>query len=489
MPELTAEQVERLSGGLEQASKDLTGAREEMAKYNTKVGELLAEQEALRKDAGNSGVRLDKISSELENLAARMQSLGEQYTNLLGQQRQSMRILGHEGASEDRAYVYRHPNSRGTIFESKQQAIEVGMFFMATMSRDCGAKHGARRWLREHQQDLRYLPVVPKSFVEEFEQGWLKTYQDATRGLATQALTGGATPGSVLCRPEFANTLIRNVEEHGAFRQEALIWPMGADTVYIPRRSGGFTVYWEGEAEAPTASDPAFQLLGMTAKKMMILHQYSSELAEDAAIALADILVFEVALAIATEEDRIGFNGTGTGGVSPGFAGFVGVLGSARNGDTDFTPIAVTGAANADLTSEITAAKLRAMTGQLHTWSRAGAKWYMHRTVLADCDGIAYTNGPSVVSYREGRSVSIMGYPVREVEGMPASADITQSMPVLALGDLRRCWVLGDRRQVEIQTSEHYAFNTDQLTMRATARVGFLRLQGNGMVVYVTGTT
>ena len=76
---------------------------------------------------------------------------------------------------------------------------------------------------------------------------------DIAKGrMATQDLAGRQTPGSVLVHPEFSNTLIRNVEEHGVFRQNALIWPMGSDTVHIPRRIGGLTVFWEGEAEAGT---------------------------------------------------------------------------------------------------------------------------------------------------------------------------------------------------------------------------------------------
>ena len=71
---------------------------------------------------------------------------------------------------------------------------------------------------------------------------------------------------------------------------------------------------------------------------------------------------------------------------------------------------------------------------------------------------------------------------------MPVSPS-SQNTHVLALGDLRKSWVLGDRRAPEMQTSEHYAFNTDQITVRMRARLAFLSISGNGMVVYKTGTT
>ncbi len=494
MPELTEEQAVKLQDGLEAATKSLDSAREGMAECNTKVDTLVKRQDALDKAGDTSEGERNAITKELKELSTQMQGLGDQYTNLLGQHRNGMKSLALSGRNENQSFTYRHPNSRGAIFESRRQAVELGMFFMATMQREGSARTHARQWLNEQKADLRYLPNIPQSFIRDMGNEWVQNMDKFTRGeLAIQDLTGGATPGSILTRPEFSNTLIRNIEEHGVFRREALVWPMGSDTVYIPRRAGGFTVHWEGEAEAGTESDPDFQLLGMTAKKMMILHQWSSELDEDAVISLADIILFEMSLTIATEEDRIGFNGTGAGGDSPGFAGFVGLLGAPANAtaataDSTGVPILITGAATNDLTTEVTQAKLRAMTGALHTWARGNAKWYMHRSVHADFDGIETTGGGPVVTYRDGETARIMGYPIMNVEGMPASPS-AQSTNVFALGDLRKSWILGDRRAMSIQTSEHFAFNTDQLTIRTTSRVGFLMIQGNGMVVYKTGTT
>ena len=487
---LTPERLEEAVATIEQATESLTKTRAEMDAANKKVGELLTQQEDLKKKDATHDELLKKIEVQLANIAAKMESVAHEHTNLSDRLRTSMKEVGASGQADDKAFIYRHPNSKGAIFQSRQQATEIGMFFMATMGRDTAVRGQARRWLNERKADLRYLPNIPKSFVEEFGGDWLRKLQEVQKGaLVTEDLTAGATPGSVLTRPEFVQSLIRNVEEHGKFRQNALIWPMGADTVYFPRRKSGFSAPgWEGEGEAGSEVDPDFDQVTMQAKKMFNLHQHSSELTLDAVISLADILMFEIALQIATEEDRIGFNGDGTGGVSPGFAGFIGVLGMTRNGDTaPIGPIAVTGAAGSDLSTEVTLAKLRAMTGQLHTWARGGAKWYMHRTILADLMGISDGNWGSVVKFTEGRVASIMGYPVEEVEGMPVSPSAA-STAQFALGDLRRSWILGDRTQVEIQTSEHYAFNTDQLTYRWKKRMAVKPVQPNGMVVYVGGT-
>lgn len=493
---LTPENVEELVSTVKEGTDALTLARAQMDESNKRVAELLKQQEELKQGGESVQADVKRINEELQSLGNRMETLASNFTDLTHTTRKAMRAVGTDGAREDVSYV--HPNGRGqSIFRCRDEALQIGMYLMATMEREGAVKAGARKWLAERKNDLQYLPQITPSLVRDLGKEWQETIQqiDMNRPdwMAGEDLASRATPGSVLTRPQFADTLIRNVEEYGMFRQNALVWPMGAETVRIPRRSGGLTVYWEGEAEAGTETDPNFQLLGMTAKKPFMLHQYSSELSEDAALSLADILVFEFALAMATEEDRIGFNGTGAGGNSPGFAEYIGVLGADANAtaataDSTFVPHLVTGAAGADLTTELTEAKLREMTGRLHTWAMAGAKWYMHRSVHADCDGIQMgTSGGSVVKYQDPRSPTIMGYPVVNAEGMPASPSAA-STKVFALGDLRKSWILGDRRAPEMQTSEHYAFNTDQITIRMRARIAFLMQSGNGMVVYQTGT-
>ena len=488
---LDEKQVAELTEGLQTANQALEDTRKEMDKSNTQVAELLAKQKTLDATSTTGANEIEDLNKRLQDQANRMDTIAKQHTELVHITRTQSRMVGASTSNSNDAYVYRHPNSKGTIFKCKEQAKQIGMYFMATMAKEGPCKANARRWLKERAGDLQFLPNLSPRLIQDLGNEWTATVtklQTIDRDIVSQDLGGHTTPGAVLVFPEFSATLIRNVEEHGVFRREALIWPMGSDIVHIPRRKAGVSVVWEGEAEAGTETDPSFQLVAITAKKMMMLHQFSSELNEDAAISLADILVFEFALAIALEEDRIGFNGTGTGGNSPGFAGYVGVLGADANAteataDSTFVPQLVTAATSDDTTPEVTEAKLREMTGRVHTWARNNAKWYMNRTVHADFDGIQQgTAGGSVVQYQDPRSATIMGFPIVDVEQMPVSPS-SASTHVIALGDLRRSWILGDRRAPEVQTSEHYAFNTDQLTMRVRARIAFLMQSGNGMVV------
>ncbi len=500
---LDEKQIGTLTEGLQSALSDLNATRKQMAAKNDEVAALIKLQEALVKQSGNNESGLLKVNEEMSQLAQQMKTIAEQHTNLVHLTTKGMRQLGSATPDSDLAYVvslsgFKIDNPKrgeGVIFQSRRQAQEIGMWLIATQSRETEGRLRARKWIQNEGGNLRFMPNIPISFIQDFGNEWsekmkaMQKYADVP-GIdpVLQTLKGGTTPGSVLVQPEFSDALVRNVEEYGVFRQNAMIWPMASDTVYIPRRESGIDVYWEGEAEAGTTTEPDWTLLGMTAKKMLMLTQVSSELSEDSAITIAALLMQEYALAFATEEDRIGFNGTGTGGNSPGFAGYVGVLGAAAHAtpataDTNGVPIEVVGETDDDTTPEVTEYTLREMTGVLHTWARGNAKWYLHRTVLADFAGISMgTAGGSVVAFQDGLPKSIMGYPTVEVEAMPVSPS-SANTHVVALGDLRKSWILGDRRSVEVQTSEHYAFNSDQLTTRAKSRIGFLMIQGNGMVV------
>jgi HK97 family phage major capsid protein len=498
MPTATLDERELadLTESIKSATAELNDARKKIEESNKTASALvprMKELDALKDQGKEVSRELETTREKLNKLAIDMEGLSVKHTKLVETTREQMKSIGSKTDESEDGYVYKGDGSKGSLFKSKRQAQEIGVFILATASNGSnqGNRDRARRWLRENGRSLRYLPDIPQSMISAFGDEWTKQVTESMRQsnfpYAAQDLTTVAPPGAVLVWPEFVQTLIRNVEEHGRFRQNATVWPMQSGITYLPRWKAGFPYpEWEGEGDTIATQDPDVDMLQMIAKKMAILTQHSNELSMDNVISVADIVMFGIALAFASEEDRIGFNGTGAGGKGPtGYAGFVGVLGSARNGDTDATPFAVTGAIPNDLTTEITEAKLRAMTGLLHSWAVPNAKFYTHRSVHADLDGISNANGP-VVKYQDGKTATIMGAPIVDVDQMPISPGAA-STAVLAYGDLRKSWYLGDRRAPEIVTSEHFLFNKDLLAIRATQRIGIRAVQGNGMVVYVTG--
>ena len=120
--------------------------------------------------------------------------------------------------------------------------------------------------------------------------------------------------------------MILLIEKYGVFRQNALEYPMGSDSALAPKLTSGLTVYCPGAGVAPTKSDLAFAGVGLNAKKWMTLTALDSELDEDSAIAIGELIGFMVGYAFAKKEDEVGFLGDGTST----YFGHVGIAGALR---------------------------------------------------------------------------------------------------------------------------------------------------------------
>jgi HK97 family phage major capsid protein len=79
-----------------------------------------------------------------------------------------------------------------------------------------------------------------------------------------------------------------------------------------PRRTDGLTASFTGENTALTESQVSWDNINLTAKKLGVLTRMSTEIEQDAVVAIADWLVGEIAYAFAAKEDDCGFNGDGT---------------------------------------------------------------------------------------------------------------------------------------------------------------------------------
>jgi HK97 family phage major capsid protein len=136
--------------------------------------------------------------------------------------------------------------------------------------------------------------------------------QVARRPIGKAQGEGVDSAGGFLVPEELMANIIVLRELFGVFRQECQVVPMGSDTS-------------TGRA-APAASPPsslartrpspsprrAWDNVNLTAKKLGVLTRMSTEIDQDAVVAIADWLVGEIAYAFASKEDDCGFNGDGT---------------------------------------------------------------------------------------------------------------------------------------------------------------------------------
>jgi HK97 family phage major capsid protein len=282
--------------------------------------------------------------------------------------------------------------------------------------------------------------------------------------------TNSNPDGGYLVPDELSQAIIDLREVYGVFRRECRVWPMGGDTLMIPRRTGGITIGLVGEnpSSAISQSTPTFDQVQLVAKKFGGLSLLSSEIAEDAVIDLADWIANEFAYAFANFEDTAGFTGDGTStyggirGLTNLFAEANGLAGS------------VLATAGDDTFAEVIAEDVSSLMGKLPAYARPNAKFYCSATCADIVFGriAALAGGNTTQTLRDGLGLSYLGYPIVISQALPSStSQLTDGSVMFLFGDLSKSSALGDRRMVKVFPSEHRYMDTDQIGIRGLERI------------------
>lgn len=281
------------------------------------------------------------------------------------------------------------------------------------------------------------------------------------------------TTGGVLVPTELIPNIILLIEKYGVYRRNVLEYPMASDSALAPKLSSGLAVYCPGAGVAPSLSDAAFKGVGLTAKKWMTLTALDSELNEDAAIAIGELVGFLIGQAFAQKEDEVGFLGDGTST----YFGHTGIAGALRAVDATIGNIKSLVVAAGNNYSEIILANFETLLGTVPDYADNGdLKWYCSRkfyyTVmikLAMAAGGA--NATEILSGSVSREKTFLGYPLEFTQAMPKTEANDQVCVLLA--NLKLGAYLGDRRKLTIDRSTEAYFTTDQIGIRGTERVAF----------------
>jgi HK97 family phage major capsid protein len=287
-------------------------------------------------------------------------------------------------------------------------------------------------------------------------------------GVESRALSEGTgTAGGVLVPDELNQAIISLRETYGVFRQEAEVIPMGRDVMEIPRDTGDLTATFTGENTALTESDPTFNNVTLTAKKLGIITRFSSELAEDAIIDIADFVARKMAWAFAFKEDTVGFNGDGT-------AGHGSIDGIAKIFDDDNTLAGATDpiTANCDTFAEVAAQDVALLMGLIPAYAAQNAKFYCSRVAAELVFGrLQAAGGGNTIQTLTGQTRRLyLGHEVVESQVLATTTGAINNTTMLLFGDLRQSSSLGDRRGIMVKTSEDRYFELDQIAIKATER-------------------
>ncbi len=278
--------------------------------------------------------------------------------------------------------------------------------------------------------------------------------------------------GGFLVPDELSRVIIDLREQYGVLRREARVWPMGSDTLDVPRRSGGVTIAGVGEGATLGESNPTFDMVKLVAKKAGGFTRLSSEVAADAVLDLAEWVAQEYGYAFAKFEDQCAFIGDGTStylGVR-GLGNLFTTTGGSGGGQLVG---AVDAASNHDTFAEIDASDLTSVMAKVPQYALDNAKWYCSSVAaqLVFNRLAASAGGNNTTTLREGLGLSYLGYPIVISQVMPTSTGDLSDLPMLYFGDLRKAVQMGDRRMVSIETSMHAYFTTDQIAIRGLERI------------------
>lgn len=318
----------------------------------------------------------------------------------------------------------------GRMVRAVDQAYTAGMWFKATLMGNAEAQE----WCKS-----RGVPI------------------NKAQGEGVDSAGGFLVPEELM-----ANVIVLR-EQFGVFRKECQVVPMGSDTLNWPRRTGGLTASFTGENQAVGESQASWDNVNLTAKKLGVLTRMSTEIEQDAVIAIADWLVGEMAYAFASKEDDCGFNGDGTSAFG-GMRGITQLLIDSSHGGGVFQASSATW-------SSLVLKDLTSLMGILPQYATPGAKWYMSQqafyTIVATITAGAGGNRLDILT--QGIEKRLLGFPVSIAQKLPISTPGSGKIMML-FGDMSKSSMMGERRGVTIKRSDHRYFENDQIGLLGTER-------------------
>jgi HK97 family phage major capsid protein len=310
-------------------------------------------------------------------------------------------------------------------------------------------------------------------------------------GVESRAQAGGINSlGGVLTSDELSTTIIRLVEEYGAFPQYARRVQMNTDTLVIARRKSGLAARPVGENVEITASDAEFDNVQLVAKIWGVANRIPNSLLEDSVIDLADTMALEIGQAYAEAFDDSGFIGDGTGK----YHGTVGAAVAIDDGT--HTAGVVTAGTNNTTFDMLELRDFTKLIAKLPLYAKRNAAFYISpvgygaaMARLALNPGSA-TSGAGTQAINGGgnsttdvgagfNALTFLGFPVRLVHSLEGNLTGTNGKVACLFGDLAQAATFGERRAIGIQTARERYIELDQTLIHATTR--------NAMVVHDLG--
>jgi HK97 family phage major capsid protein len=399
----------------------------------------LKELLAKAKEALANSKKLEEAITEIKSWGADKGRLAEaeKAVNQLREDHKSMMADLTKRLDQIRRQVLSANGSYRGTFASEEQAREFALLMISRTSRD----HSARA--------LEILNADHKEFM--------------------QRATGTPHEGEAGLVPhEHSSRIQRLVEEFGLYGRLAFRMPMSSDTLTFHRRKSGLRARKSKVRTTVSEQTMAWEPINLTAEDFDILVSYPIYLADDALVAIAEVLAQEIGLGFATALDEDGFTGDGTAD----FDTEVGItfrLTEINGVDDGGGLVLASGAAGAGW-GGIVEGDIAKLIGQARFvrpgMGRLVGSNEFYWQVLAKL--IMAKGGVTRREAEEGPRLQYFGVPYEVTPAMPRTAGNSQ-VPLL-FGDVNRSSTIGDRKRMEIRESREVRFESKEVVVLASAR-------------------
>ena len=429
----------------EEASADAPEAVEASAERTAKLEELATRAEAIKSQIE----RLRKIAAKEQELRAVLNRAApapvivkEETPATPEEKRMSLPSFAVPRVSHVRGF---RPGP-----DVAERAYKGGMFFRSVFG-DAEAK----RWVNDNAPEYR------------------------AQGYTTDSLGGNLVPTPLL------DEVIVLVNEFGQFQPNVRNVTMTAETLRIPKRSGGLTGYWVSENNSISDSNAAWTQVNLVAKKLAVSNRLSNEILADSVIDLSSYIVTEIGRAFAKTIDDAGFNGDGTstyGGITGVVKAMATKYDAQGNVSTGAGGTALKGmyqSAAATGFETFSVADFTTAMAALPMYARANAKWFispagfaasMQRLALTSGSGTGLAGGNTQSDIGNALGLRFLGYPVVLCNVLDSTLGVDNSKVKVLFGDLELGAIYGDRKAMTIRTSTERYAELDQTLMVAVNR-------------------
>jgi HK97 family phage major capsid protein len=373
-------------------------------------------------------------------------------------------LAGETLSDEEKAFLEKH------LAEEQERAIDeriskgVAAYLEKTPARSLPTGEPAAKTQTKGSYSQTLRAVHKGMPLDQMQAAGLGMSKEDIERRGLNSLTD--EDGGVLISTADVAEIQRYVGEYGAARQDASVVPTNVSVLRFKNRTSGMSAYFVDETSDFTESGITYANETLTIKKLGTLSDpISNELMNDGMVDMMQEVGIEAAEALAYAEDNAVFNGTGSG-ASP----FTGVL---QHSGT----VKKTLQGNVD---DISYEALNSMLYAVPSQRLVGAKFYLHRTVLERIMNI--NDGQGRPLFRQGIGGdpnTILGYPYRLVEAMPAAGAIASGASFMVLGNLRNVRIY-DRQMISVRVLNQAMIGSvnlavsDQVAIQHIERIGII---------------